>query len=122
MTCNQSKNIQKMLEEVLEELKRLFRMGYELKVVWLPDSSSSLCGEVKNGTLYVYEKEREEALETLLHEFFDYALSKVIEPYRDLLNQIIKAVNMQVYKRKELLVESFLEFLKPHISRKNQIV
>jgi len=39
------------LEEELERLKRLFNMGYELEVRWIPNPYSKLKGEVKNGKL-----------------------------------------------------------------------
>jgi retron-type reverse transcriptase len=93
------------LDEELERLKRLLRMGYELKVVWLPNNNSNLSGEVKGETIYVYEEELEKALETLRHEFLDYAISQVIEPYRQVTNKLIMLINEEAYKRKEKLVE-----------------
>jgi thermostable 8-oxoguanine DNA glycosylase len=102
----QTKNLQNVLDEELERLKRLLRMGYELKVVWLPNNNSNLSGEVKGETIYVYEEELEKALETLKHEFLDYSISQVIEPYRQLTNKLIMLINEEAYKRKEMLVEN----------------
>ena len=102
----QTKNLQNVLDGELERLKRLLRMGYELKVVWLPNNNSNLSGEVKGETIYVYEEEVEKALETLKHEFLDYSISQVIEPYRQLTNKLIMLINEEAYKRKEMLVEN----------------
>jgi hypothetical protein len=98
-------NLQRRLEEELEKLKQLLNMGFELKVVWLPNNSSELSGEVKGETIFIYEEEFEEALETLKHEFLDYAISKVIEPYRRIANQLIMLLNEEAYKKKEELIE-----------------
>ena len=101
-----TKNLQDVLEEELERLKQKLRMGYELKVVWLPDNSSSLSGEVKGETIYVYEEDFDKAIDTLRHEFLDYAISKVIEPYRDVTNKLIMLINEEAYRRKEKLIQS----------------
>jgi hypothetical protein len=107
----QLKNLQNILEEELERLKRLLKMGYELKVVWLPNNNSSLSGEVKRETIYIYEEEPEKALETLRHEFLDYAISQVIEPYRKIANQLIMLLNEEAYRKKERIVEVLIKLL-----------
>jgi hypothetical protein len=98
--------LQRRLEEELEKLKQLLKMGFELKVVWLPNNSSELSGEVKGETIFIYEEDFEEALETLKHEFLDYAISQVIEPYRRIANQLIMLLNEEAYKKKEELIEN----------------
>lgn len=98
-------NLQERLEEELERLKRVLKMGYELKVRWIPNNNSKLSGEVKVETIYIYDEEEELALETLKHEFVDYAISKVIEPYKEVTNKMITLVNEIAYTRKERLVE-----------------
>jgi len=108
----QTKNLQNVLDEELERLKRLLRMGYELKVVWSPNNNSNLSGEVKGETIYVYEEELEKALETLRHEFLDYAISQVIQPYRDVTNKLIMLINEQAYGKKEKLVELLCQLVK----------
>jgi hypothetical protein len=100
------------LDEELERLKRLLRMGYELKVVWSPNNNSNLSGEVKSETIYVYEEELEKALETLRHEFLDYAISQVIQPYRDVTNKLIMLINEQAYVKKEKLVGLLCQLVK----------
>jgi len=107
----QLKSLQNVLEEELERLKRLLKMGYELKVVWLPNSSSSLSGEVKGETIYVYEEDLDKALETLRHEFLDYAISRIIEPYKQVANSLILILNKNAYEKKERLIEALCKFL-----------
>ena len=107
----QLKSLQNALEEELERLKRLLKMGYELKVAWLPKSNTNLAGEVKGETIYVYEEDLDKALETLKHEFLDYAISQVIEPYRKIANQLIMLLNEVAYRRKEELIEKLAKII-----------
>ena len=93
-------------EEELEKLKRKLQIGYELKVIWTPDDDSNLSGEVIGNDIFIYKRDKEGALETLRHEFLDYAISQTIEPYRQVANKLIKLINEQAYKKKEKLVES----------------
>lgn len=106
-----AKTLQPILEEELERLKRKLSMGYELKVFWLPDSSSSLSGEVKGETIFIYEEDFDRALETLKHEFLDYAISQVIEPYKRVANTLILILNKEAYRRKEKLVENLVKII-----------
>ena len=100
--CHQEKN----LEVELERLKNTLKLGYELRINWVPRGSEKLSGEVKNETIYIYDENEKEALETLRHEFLDYAISRVIEPYREMTNKLISLINEEAYRRKEKLVEA----------------
>jgi hypothetical protein len=80
-------------------------LGHELTLKWLPGEKDGICGEVKGGCIYLYEEDEESALETLKHEFLDYAISKVMEPYERIANKLIGLVNEEAYARKERLVE-----------------
>jgi len=104
-------NFQKRLENELERLKKRFKIGYELKVVWSPNNSGNLAGEVKGETIYIYDENEKEALKTLRHEFLDYAISKLIEPYKNVTNKLIMLMNEEAYKRKEKLVEALIELM-----------
>ena len=73
--------------------------------MWLPDSRSKLSGEVKGDQIRIYEEDEEKAMKTLKHEFLDYAISKVMEPYERIANKLIGLVNEEAYRRKEKLVE-----------------
>jgi len=103
--------LQNILERELERLKHTLQMGYELKVVWIPGNDSKLAGEVKGDTIFIYEETEGEALETLRHEFLDYAISKVVEPYKEVTNKLIALVNEEAYRRKENLLEILSELI-----------
>jgi len=62
--------------------------------------------EVRGYHIHIYEEEGEVALETLKHEFIDYSISKVIEPYKEVANRLIALINDEAYRRKEGLVET----------------
>jgi len=104
--------LQTLLEMELERLKRILALGYELKVKWIPNGNSKLSGEVNGDCIYVYEEDEKLALETLRHEFLDYAVSQLIEPYREVANKLILVINEDAYKRKEKLVEALGKLLR----------
>jgi len=96
---------QAVVVEELERLKQKVGAGYELTVKWLPGKKLEICGEVKGDCIYVYEEEKQRALETVKHEFLDYLVSKMIEPYQKIANKLIGLLNDEAYSRKEKLVE-----------------
>jgi len=107
-----SKNdIQHKLEAELDRLKRVLRLGYELRAKWVPSNNSKISGEVKNGTIFVYDGIEEVALETLKHEFLDYCVSGIVEPYKEVANKLIAIINDACYKDKERLVEALSRLL-----------
>ena len=59
--------VQNELESELERLKRILKLGYELKVMWIPKNDSKLAGEVRGDHIYIYDEDVEVALETLKH-------------------------------------------------------
>jgi len=111
MSHERTVTIEHVLEEELGRLKRRFDMGYDLKVVWVPDGNGRLCGEVKEETIFIYEKDLNKASETLRHEFVDYAVSRIIEPYKEVTNKLISLLNEKAYKQKEALVEKLCKLL-----------
>lgn len=84
-------------------------MARSKKVTIARDSRVS--GEVRGDYIYVYDDDKEVALETLKHEFVDYAISKVIEPYKDVTNRLIAIINDIAYTRKEKLVEKLTQLI-----------
>ena len=109
MSHERTVTIEHVLEEELGRLKRRFDMGYDLKVVWVPDGNGRLCGEVKEETVFIYEKDLSKALKTLKHEFLDYTVTQVIEPYKEVTNIFIRLLNRKACKQKEALVEKLSE-------------
>lgn len=39
------------------------------------------------------------------HEFFDYAVCQVIEPFKSIANKLISVMNEEAYRKKEKLIE-----------------
>jgi len=106
-------NVEAKLRKELEKLKRIVDMGYELKVVWMPNAKYDLSGEVKDNTIYIYEAEEDKALQVLTHELVDYLLTyRIIRPYVKLVNALIKVIEDITYGDKEKLVESLCKLLK----------
>ena len=48
----------------LDKLKAKLWLTLDIKVVWMPDKTASLSGEVKDGSIYVYETDEEKAVQT----------------------------------------------------------
>lgn len=103
--------MQKRLEAELKRLKKTLRLGYELQALCTPNNNSRLSGEVKGDRIYIYEKDEDMAVEILKHEFIDYAISKVIEPYKQVSNKLISLINEDAYKKKEKLVEALTRLI-----------
>ncbi len=109
-TVTERTQIQRKLESELKRLKSALKVGHELEVRWFPGRvknfhGKQLCGEVLDDMIYIYDKEEERALSTLRHEFFDYAVCQVIEPYKSIANKLISVMNDEAYQKKEKLIE-----------------
>jgi hypothetical protein len=99
------------LDRELDRLRLVLGLTDELGVVWLPDATRGLEGEVKGTTVYVYSTDPGAALRTMEHEVVDYAITKAIAPYRDVTNALIEVVNEHAYQEKERLVERLCKLL-----------
>jgi hypothetical protein len=104
-------DLEEKLQSALEGLKQTLNLGYELQVKWLPNCDGKLSGEVKGNCIYVFEETEKEALSTLRHEFLDYAISNVVDPYKQVTNKLIALINEEAYRRKERLVEKLSALL-----------
>lgn len=104
------------LRRELRRLQVALGCGHDLKLVWDPDHVSNLEGEVKGRTIYVYSRSMRAAVKTLRHEFLDYAVTQLIEPYREVTNALIALVNRQAYTRKEKLVEALASILSRNLA------
>jgi len=95
-----------------ERVRNLLEVTDLIGVVWKPDQYGRLSGEVKNGTVYIYEADKEKALQTLRHEMIDYQItSNLIQPLVDLVNLLIKSKENEVYKSKERVIERLSKLL-----------
>ena len=85
----------------------LAHLGINLKVVWAPNPSMAVNGEIKGSYLLIYDSDAESAWQTLTHEICEFKLKEVTRIYRVLVNQLIVGYEKLAYKQKE----SFIEFL-----------
>lgn len=104
--------VESMLREELDRLQMKLGLSLGLKVVWMPSVDRGLAGEVRNGTIYVYEPQEDEALQVLRHELIDHLItSRIVKPLVNLVNLLIKSREAEIYREKEKLVEMLLRLL-----------
>jgi len=85
----------------------LIQLGINLLVLWTPNKSKSVHGEIKGNVIFLYDSEKSEAWSTFTHEVTEYKLQAVTRPYRILINNLIEAVEKSIYAEKE----QFIDFL-----------
>jgi len=99
---------QACIQRLRGELDRLVeRLGLteRLEVEWIPGGKEDLSGEVIGSTVFIYEKDLPQALETLKHEVIEYFLVKHHEEdYVTMINALVAAFNRIMRKRREELV------------------
>lgn len=104
--------VESMLREELERLQAKLGLSLGLNVVWMPSVDKGLSGEVRNGTIYVYEAEGDKVLQVLRHELVDHLItSRIVKPLVGLVNLLIKSRETEIYNEKEELVEMLLRLL-----------
>ena len=58
------------------------------------------------------EKDEVMAIDTLRHEFIDYALTyELVAPYKKLVNKLISLFEEEMYERKERLIEKIMKII-----------
>ena len=101
------------LKRILKRLQTQTGLGQELKLVWIPNGSPNLAGEVQENVIYIYDECYEQAVQTLVEEFVEYCIAQASRPYIEVLNAIIKAVNEQTYKRRDKVAKAIARLLTP---------
>ncbi|RSN76291.1 hypothetical protein [Candidatus Methanodesulfokora washburnensis] len=104
-------SMEERLKNELMMIKRKAGITDDLEVIWAPDADSKLSGEVKGKTIYIYESEEEKAVNTLIHEFIDFLVSRALEPYISFANAMIKLLSDIAYRRKEETIETIVRLL-----------
>ena len=117
-------DIQKELEKELTRLQLKYGQCNEYKVDWRPchkttempyGANAELNGEVDkiNHTLCIYCTDYNEALHTLLHEFFEASFDMLVQPYVELYNQVQRgyenAFMRTTYQNKEGFIERYVK-------------
>ena len=87
------------MQEVLNSL------GINLKVLWQPDCTKTVHGEIKGNVIFLYDAEVSEVWRTFAHEVIEYKLQAVTRPYRILVNSLIEAFEKSVYAEKEQFID-----------------
>lgn len=105
------------LDHELDRLKKQANIGYELKVHWQPGhicynkEGRPLRGKVIGNVILVFDKDLQDAKETLRHEFIEYLIDKAIEPYRNLLNNLMAHFQHEVYQKREECVKALTKLI-----------
>lgn len=110
-----------ILQRELERLVAKYGRGQELDIEWTPKRVErhyasmgrimTLAGEVdlKRKVIKVYTADLQEALDVVVHEFFEYVLNKLIRPADILFNEVTegfqRAFNRWRYEDKETWIK-----------------
>lgn len=97
------------LEGKLQRLQQCSHTGYEVKVIWRPDviknhNGRKLAEEVIGDTIFVYTRDKKEAVRLVAHGFGEWLLNKHSQPYREMINKLIELFELQQYQSKEKIV------------------
>jgi hypothetical protein len=109
--------VQIALEKEFARLKRLIPCDEVTAVSWKPQTRGNLSGEVLNGTIYVYDENPYDAIDTLKHEYVDCVLTrKIINPLIATINLLVQDKAREIYKEKERIVNNILKLseAEPH--------
>ena len=105
-------DFQAVLDEELARLKKLVPFEESLTVQWKPLPQSKISGKVIGTTIYVYDEDPQEALNTLKHEYLDCLLTrKLVNPLVTLVNTFIKLREKEIYMEKERIVTHLLRLI-----------
>ncbi len=104
-------------EGAIKMQKILGRLGIPLSVAWIPDDAKSVHGEIKQGTIFIYDQAETDAFATFTHEVIEFKLKEVTKVYRVLINNLIEGYEKLAYQRKE----EFIEFIPMLIEAKDSV-
>ena len=88
------------MQEVLEAL------NLPLKVIWAPCSNQKIHGEIKQGTIFIYDENKEDAIETFQHELYEYKFKEVTRLHMAMVNALLEVLQKEIYNRKESFFDS----------------
>lgn len=93
-------------EDVIKRMQEIMgRLGIPLSVAWAPGDAKSVHGEIKHGTIYIYDQAEIDAFATFLHEVIEFKLKEVTRVYRVLINSLIDGYEKLAYQQKEAFIE-----------------
>jgi Ni,Fe-hydrogenase maturation factor len=88
------------MQEALETL------NLPLKVMWIPCSNKAVHGEIKQGTIFIYDENKEDAIETFQHELYEYKFKEVTRLHMTMVNALLEVLQKEIYNRKESFFDS----------------
>jgi len=100
------------LERELNEALR--RLGLkDWTAVWVPGGSAEERGAAYPDTrvIVVHDRDREDALETLVHECLEVKMRGVIRPYLATVNALLRALEKLYYAEKEEAIDGLTPLL-----------
>ena len=100
------------LEEELNEALR--RLGLkDWTVAWVSGGSGEERGAAYPDTkiIVVHDRDREDALETLVHEYLEVKMRGVIRPYLATVNALLRALEKLYYAEKEEAIDGLTPLL-----------
>ena len=100
------------LERELNEALR--RLGLkDWTAVWVPGGSAEERGAAYPDTkiIVVHDRAREDALETLVHEYLEVRMRGVIRPYLATVNALLRALEKLYYAEKEETIDGLTPLL-----------
>ncbi len=89
----------------------LDKLGIPLSVAWVPDRTRPIHGEIKQGTICIYDQTETDALATFTHEIIEFKLKEVTRVYRVLINNLIDGYEKLAYQQKEEFIEFILKLM-----------
>ncbi len=101
------------LEEELKDL--LIALGVsDWTVVYSPDEHATPKGEIlpEAKVVLIHDTTREEAIDTLIHEYVEIQLDAVIHPYLITINSQMKSLEKIFYARKEIAIKNLVTPIK----------
>jgi len=123
---------QKLLEEKLVELKRMFEgAGGELIVVWAPGTEMireingtpyKLNGEVKSHRILIYVMNIQQATDVLLHEYIEHIIKEEFSKPFIVLSQMLSQTYADVaYFKQEKIVKALTTLLSKRLSETKKL-
>ena len=115
-TPKQVKTDSRLLESELIRLQESIRMGFEVRVEWLPGkikhhNGKRLAEEAVGDTIFIYTCDTKEAVRLVAHGFGEWLLNKHSQPYREMINKLIELFELQQYQNKEKVVDVLTRLL-----------
>jgi len=101
-------------------MQHMINLGHEVVLEWLPgmakfNNGKQLVEEVIGDTIFIYDRNPENALKLARHGFVEWILNQHTQPYRQLINKLIALFEEQQYERKEKTVETIAKLLSPNV-------